>query len=372
MAQTNPGFESTVVLLANIPSTDHVGSAKALRFPLTGDSPLHRYGPLLELVREEVGAGRKVVALYPAWRAETARSALRFVRGALDSPSDVVAGVSLDQPPLALSLIADQLTYLAPYLPPGIVAALPHELPGHMLTGAWLRKVSNLSDFPVSLRQHMRSYSPRSQFLAVCAPGQELSEVRRDSTAIPIPARPVDPVQLLVAAPNSGDIATFQARIQPTLGQVGSRPLGPQPLAQEYWGAAQYVEFVAISAHPQALTGAINNIRAVACAWCHEPVAAQSCPFCGAVNRLSATPIRPPADPSTRRVPLPEPPTAAESGAQPPATPPPESHAAPPASPPPAQTPPEPSIAPGGRIRSQPLDPSTGAPDPSLPRNGDA
>ncbi|PDP89117.1 hypothetical protein CQJ94_05120 [Glycomyces fuscus] len=273
--------------MADIPSTGHVGEAGAHRFTMRGEGVGERSAAFVAFAREQTEAGRKVVALYPTWQSSDAERAVNFARGAMRT--DHIAGIGVDLSPLALSLVADQLAYLAPYLPPGMVAALCDELPRHLLAGAWLKTVSGLSTIPTSMRQHMGSYAPSVSFLAYCAPTQQVGRMRASDVARTLPFRPVQPVQLLYSTPDPGITGVFDDHLPQAIQPVATRTLPAQPLGPVYWGTAKYVEFVALSAHPQALAYAAGSIRASSCSWCGEPMSARTCPFC------SATAARTPA-----------------------------------------------------------------------------
>ncbi|MEU3018850.1 hypothetical protein ABZ635_15790 [Nocardiopsis sp. NPDC007018] len=274
--------------MADIPSTGHVGETGARRFAMTGDDVGARSAAFVAFAREEARAGRKIVALYPAWRATDARKAVDFARGSLRT--DHIAGISVDLSPLALSLIADQLAFLAPYVPPGMVAALSAELPKHLLAGAWLRTVSGLSTLPTSLGQHMGSYAPTVSFLAYCAPSAQVSRLRASDMITELPFRPVQPVQLLCSTPDPSITRVFDENLPQAIQPVATRSLPVQPLGSAYWGTTKYVEFVALSAHPQALAYAAGALSASECTWCGESVAATPCPFCG--GDASGPPVR--------------------------------------------------------------------------------
>ncbi|NKZ01679.1 hypothetical protein [Nocardiopsis alborubida] len=274
--------------MADIPSTGHVGEAGAHRFAMRGEGIGERSAAFVAFAREQTEAGRKVVALYPAWQSADAERAVNFARGAMRT--DHIAGIGVDLSPLALSLVADQLAYLAPYLPPGMVAALCDELPRHLLAGAWLRSVSGLSTIPTSMRQHMGSYAPSVSFLAYCAPTHQVGRMRASDVSRTLPFRPVQPVQLLCSTPDPGITGIFDDHLPQAIQPVATRTLPAQPLGPLYWGTAKYVEFVALSAHPQALAYAASSIRAASCSWCGEPMSARTCPFCSAT--AARTPAR--------------------------------------------------------------------------------
>ncbi|WP_223830548.1 hypothetical protein [Nocardiopsis quinghaiensis] len=347
MSRALPRSATTVALLADIPSTGHVGEAGARRFAMRGEGIGERSAAFVAFARAETNAGRKVVALYPAWRSSDAERAVNFARGAMRT--DHIAGIGVDLSPLALSLVADQLAYLAPYLPPGMVAALCDELPRHLLAGAWLKTVSGLSTIPTSMRQHVGSYAPTVSFLAYCAPTRQVGRMRPADVAGDLPFRPVQPVQLLCSTPDPGITGVFDDHLPQAVQPVATRTLPAQPLGPAYWGTTRYVEFVALSAHPQALAYAASSIRASSCSWCGEPVSARYCPFCSAnAARASA---RPPT-------PRPAPGHGGPHGApRPPG-------GAPPSSPGPAHPPP----AGPGHAREHPPPPPTDGPEgPSFP-----
>ncbi|WP_446724955.1 hypothetical protein [Nocardiopsis sp. N85] len=304
MSTALPRSATAVALLADIPSTGHVGEVRAQRFAMHGDGIGERSAAFVAFARQQTAAGRKIVALYPAWRADDAARAVNFARGALRT--DHIAGIPLDLSPLALSLVADQLTYLAPYLPPGMVAALCNELPRHLLAGAWLKTVSGLETIPTSMRQHMGSYAPAVSFLAYCAPTPRVERLRPSEVARRLPFRPVQPVQLLCSTPDPTITGIFDDNLPQAIQPVATRTLPAQPLGPEYWGTAKYVEFVALSAHPQALAYAAGAVRASACSWCGEPMTGAPCPFCAAGTarsplRTRMTPDRGTPDERPRR-----------------------------------------------------------------------
>lgn len=313
MSRALPRSATAVALLADIPSTGHVGEVRAQRFAMHGDGIGERSAAFVAFAREQIRADRKVVALYPTWQGQDARRAVNFARGA--TRSDHIAGIGVDLSPLALSLVADQLAYLAPYLPSGMLAALSDELPRHLLAGAWLRSVSGLTTVPTSMRQNMGSYAPSVSFLAYCAPTRHVERMRPHELARSLPFRPVQPVQLLCSVPDPTVTGVFDENMPQAIQPVATRTLPAQPLGPVYWGTNKYVEFVALSAHPQALAYAASSLRAATCAWCDEPLAAKPCPFCAsnatrAVPSRSATAPPAPASPSPPSAPAPQRPQA--------------------------------------------------------------
>ena len=371
MSRALPRSATAVALLADIPSTGHVGEVRAQRFAMHGNGIGERSAAFVVFAREQIRADRKVVALYPTWQGQDAQRAVNFARAA--THSDHIAGIGVDLSPLALSLVADQLAYLAPYLPPGMLAALSDELPRHLLAGAWLRSVSGLTTIPTSARQNMGSYAPSVSFLAYCAPTRHVERMRPHEIARTLPFRPVQPVQLLCSAPDPTVTGVFDDHLPQAIQPVATRSLPTQPLGPVYWGTNKYVEFVALSAHPQALAYAASSLRVSTCAWCDEPLSAKPCPFC-ASNATRAVPSRsaatppapapqdPPARPRRPAAPVPLPPGHRPSGS-------PAAHIDTRATPPKANGPTPPGVnghaLPTGNGATQP---PPASPPPSQPR----
>ncbi|TQN30936.1 hypothetical protein FHX37_0824 [Haloactinospora alba] len=272
---------SVVALLGDIPSTGHLGDAQAQRFSLEGEDLGAQSSDFLDYASHYLGYDRKVVALYPRWRRERPERAIKFARASLQT--DHIAAVPVDVPPLALSLMADQLAYLSPYLPSGLVAALVEELPNHILAGGWLGNVSNLDNIPISLKQHVGSYVPQSVFLAFSTPVKRVGRVRKHNPAPNIPFHPMKPVQMLVASSERNDRSTFDQEFLAALPSE-VRTVSEQPLSAQYWGSGKFIEFAAFSAHQSALTQPLHAVRPRSCDWCNEPVVTLSCPFCKAAN----------------------------------------------------------------------------------------
>jgi len=292
---------SAVALLGDYPSSGLLGKFQAERFPLSGADHGEQADAFIDFCRGRLDEGKKVLALYASWNSERAERVIAFARGAL--LTDHIGAVPMDISPLALSLVADQLSYLAPYLPSGVTAALASELPRQILAGAWMKRVNSLSTIPITFKQHLGSFLPRTTFLAFNAPAKRVGRVKKRDPRPNLPGRPLDPVQVLVARPDGLSLDEFNEQLTPALRAVSLSALPEQPLGSKYWGMRKYIEFVVFSAHPQALPGAPRAIRPGTCAWCRELVEGLHCPYCGNVNQPIAG--RPP----TRGTDVPAPPT---------------------------------------------------------------
>lgn len=280
-----------VLLLGDVPSTGLAGTsaervalstARAPGHPAEqpdGHDPRrdHPLGTFVDLVAQRLDQAGAVLAVYPAWRREPAGHYVRFARSALET-EDLV-GVASSLPPLALSLMVDQLAYLAPYVPPGVLVGLASRLADDILAGAWVRSVARLEHVGASLGHHLRSYLPGG-FMVTASPGPAVHRITGRAPVNDLPFRPADPVQLL-ATHEDGDTRWFRDTLLPNLRPGRVQFFQPQPFSGTYWGTRRYVEYAAFSAHPQALSYAAGSVRVRRCRWCERVVATPTCPFCG-------------------------------------------------------------------------------------------
>lgn len=265
---------TAIAMAADVPSTGCVPGATAIRLPLGkapgGMSSEQFYDAITALLERE----QTVICIYPSWRARRAEHDITLVRTLLNS--ERVVGVKSDLPPLALSLTADILVHLAQYVPPGVLVAMVGRLANQVTAGAWLRSVTKFQHAPASLSNHVRSYLPGSAFTAVVSPEAAVKAAKKGKV---LGWRPTDPVHLLVAGENVNEDWVRQ-KLAPEVRPTVLQQLPAQPTAGAYWGTKQATEFVAFSAHPDALTSAVRQVRYRPCSWCGELVPGDPCPFC--------------------------------------------------------------------------------------------
>ncbi|MBO2463771.1 hypothetical protein [Actinomadura violacea] len=291
-----------VVLAGDLPSTGILGSDVAHRFDPNGggDAP----AAFVDLMAQALGWRGSVLVLHPAWREDGVPRLVRLARAAL--LSDRIARIPLDLPPLALSLIADQLAFTASHsdAAPGALAVLALRLCKDVYAGAWVNSVARLERVKTGLGAHVSSYLPGSGFAVTT--GQD-GDVHRITAARRVPAigvRPVDPVLMLCTGEN-GDADWLRTALVPALAAVKLMAVGAQPLSTEYWGTKRYAEFVAFSGHPRALESSLAASACRLCAWCGEPTALPECPFCMMVQPEAASgpvangPVRPRGGPAS-------------------------------------------------------------------------
>ncbi|MFI6517195.1 hypothetical protein ACIBF1_16695 [Spirillospora sp. NPDC050679] len=295
---------SAVILLGGFPATGVMKQITAQRVDPPSDA---QAAPLfIDAVAAALRDRGAVLVLYPSWRAKQAERLVTLARGAL--LSDRIAGVPLRLPPLALSLVADQLAFVAMYVQPGMLASLPQRLAENTVAGAWVRSVAHFEHVHIRLGQHVSSYLPGGGFSVVMSPDTDVRRVTSSEPVQSFPRLPPGPMMVLTAQ-QDGDVDWFHRSLSPALNAPTILAVEAQPLSAGYWGSKRYLEFVAFSAHPQALQGVLRSMAYKPCRWCGEAIAAPRCPLC-----LMVQPT-PPAEAGSR-------PRPAQTGAQPVAVPP--------------------------------------------------
>ncbi|TDD79589.1 hypothetical protein E1293_22855 [Actinomadura darangshiensis] len=267
---------TAVVLAGDFPSTGILRASVAQRIALDGAGGDTAPAFIDHMARALQTRGA-VLVVYPEWKGKGTRRLVQLARAAL--LTDRIAGVALDLPPIALSLVADQLTFASSYARPGVLVGLAHRLRETLYAGAWVNSVARLEHIKTGLGAHVSSYLPGGAF-AVTAGCQ--AGVHRITAAKPVPdlgARPGDPVLMLFGGTN-GDTEWLQQKLRPAVAAVSATLVAPQPLGAEYWGTKKYVEFVAFSGHPQALQSLLSDFVYRPCGWCGEPTALPHCPLC--------------------------------------------------------------------------------------------
>ncbi|WP_018655771.1 hypothetical protein [Actinomadura flavalba] len=301
---------TTVMLLGEFPATGLLGATTATRAPAAAGS-----GPaadFIETVASALGRRGAVVVVRPAWPDGSGDRLVRLARAAL--LTDRIADLPLDLPPLALSLVADQLAFLAPYTRPGLLAGAAHRLAATVVPGAWLSSVAGLGHIHTGLSAHLASYLPGTGFSVLA--GRQAG-VHRVTSAAPVQRiehRPRDPVLVLSGAAN-GDTAWVREHLGPALGAARITDVDPAPGGAAYWGTKKFAEFVAFSGHPDDMTLILRDLPDGTCRWCGEALTLPACPFCEMDARHAVATVATPPSPA------PEPPSASDPPAAPPRRP---------------------------------------------------
>ena len=139
------------MLLGDLPSTGLLGAAAAQRLDVHAASEGLPW--LIDRMAHALRGHGAVLVVYPSWEAEAARRVISLARGVL--LTDRIAGMPLDLPPLALSLVADQLAFVSQYVRPGVLASMAPRLAGEVFAGAWVNSVANLDHIAIGLGAHL-------------------------------------------------------------------------------------------------------------------------------------------------------------------------------------------------------------------------
>ena len=289
---------TAVLVMGDLPSTGVLGAAAAERIRPSPEGPAIQESVFLDIVQARLREHGAVVVVYPAWRAESYTRLVRLARTGL--ASDRIAGIPLGLPPLALTLVADTLAFLAPYVAPGLLSSVAHRLPSELIAGAWVRSVAGLEHIDIPLKAHLASYLPGG-FLVIAAPRPGVHRLSGQRQVVDLGRRPTDPVLLLVAD-SGGDVHWVQRHLAPALRPSGMTNTQAPPLGPAFWGTQKYIEFVAFSGHPEALSQIVRSLDCHPCPWCGEPTNTPACAFCGMTQRPTPA-AAPPA-----MAPQPEPP----------------------------------------------------------------
>ncbi|GLZ08944.1 hypothetical protein Acsp03_64100 [Actinomadura sp. NBRC 104412] len=281
-----------VLLAGDIPGTGICRDIAAHRIAV--DAPNSEVtGTFLDLVAHGLEHGGAVVVLYPSWAGDGPRRLVRLARGAM--LTDRIAALPLDLPPLALSVVADQLAFVAPHVDPGTLASLGHTLRQEICAGAWVNSVSRLENVPAGLGAHLSSYLPGQGFSVCAVPVPEVHRITSSKPVQDIGRLPPGPV-LVVASQAGGDVDWLRRGLQPAVGAASVMLTGEQPLGATYWGTKKYVEYVAFSAHAQALHMTLRRLPRDRCSWCGASAILETCFFCGMTPPKQAPP--PPTPPA--------------------------------------------------------------------------
>lgn len=301
---------TAVLVPSDLPSPGVLGATAAERIALGTQPPTDREFLFLDVVQARLHEQGAVIVVYPTWQAEPWARLIRFARTSLST--DRIAGIPLSLAPLALALVADKLAFLAPYVPPGLLTSVAHRLPDELIAGAWMRSVAKLEHVPTPLKAHLASYLPGA-FLAIAAPRPGVHRLAGHHPVVDLGRRPAEPILLLVAD-SGGDAQWVQRHLAPELRPAGMARAQPQPLGPAFWGTQKYLEFVAFSGHPEALSTIARTMVCHPCPWCDEPTGLQTCAFCGMTQQHAAAEGPAPVVPQPRAPrPVAAEPTAAQS-----------------------------------------------------------
>jgi hypothetical protein len=247
--------------------------------PVPGPPDRDDLRDLFETLAAPLRAGEAVIVIVGDWLPPETLSRVRTVHSLLETDRAAIHVTQL--PPLAASVLAALAAALAPAARSAGALAGALETIGDQLTVlAWTGSVAGLRHPEVSLLHHARSALPWSSFGIGVQPESFVHPLRRADEEIPL-SPPSQPVELLVAPTDTGDLDWIIQSVAPALGNAPIRELPATLHGAEWWGTSRLVEAVGVPASLEWLADTTLPSRVVPCSWCREPIAVAPCPFCG-------------------------------------------------------------------------------------------
>jgi hypothetical protein len=235
-----------------------------------------------------------IVALAPDDPADPARRRMHTVRSALEA--DRIAIVPLSLPPLARTLLGEQLRQLSGTdLGPGVLAGAARLLAHYLHAGALLGSVARLDRIPVGVGAHVKSLVPGRHFVAIAHPEPYLGPA--DPA---VPPGPGYQTQLAVAGKGL-DAAWITGPLATAWRAQHVREVPQEPDAAQWWGTSRLVEFTAYIADVGMLYQLVTSVRRDTCTWCGLEVIGDQCLFC-ATRLTRGTPAKHAAAQGSRAV----------------------------------------------------------------------
>src|ERR687895_1766575 len=249
-------------------------------------------GVLVEAVRSGLGDGGSVIAIVPEWIGPEAPERVAMVRSMLDTHRLALHVTPL--PPLAATALASLASACAPLAPStGVLASLLPELQAQLHVFTWLGSVAGLSNPAPSFGQHLASLAPGSAFGVSSFPEPAVHRLHGDGPGVPVPQ--LERPSRLAVAPRADRAGWILDEVNPALGGLEVRRVGPTAGGPGFWGTPKLVEAVAVPLDTRALVGElVARLEPWTCRWCRELVARSPCPLCGHRGR-----------PARRRAPAP-------------------------------------------------------------------
>lgn len=237
-----------------------------------------------------------LVALASADPADPARRRLHTVRSALEA--DRLAIVPLTLPPLACTLLAEQLRQLAGTdIGPGVLAGAARLLSYYLHSGALLGSVAKLDRVPVGVGAHMKSLVPGRHFAVIAHPEPYLGAAEPGQ----VPPGPGYQTQLAVAG-KGVDPAWVTGPLAAGWRTQHLREVPLPPDSARWWGTSRLVEFTAYIADVGMLYQLVTSVRRDTCTWCGLEVIGDQCLFCATRLGARAAPAKHAAAPTAGRV----------------------------------------------------------------------
>lgn len=240
---------------------------------------------LTGLLQAGVQARGRVVVLYPSWDTEPTLRHLETALAGIGSP--MIAAHPISTSPVAGAVLASIAGALsAEVADAGVLLATLPLVEEYLVTVAWLRRVSGLTEPAPGLANTILSYMPGTSW-AVTTWREPAVHRLRPGTRIPLPT-PQTAVSL-VMADHDGDPAWIAEHMaEPLRTPMAEIDLGTQ--LPEWWGSPRVTEAVAFPSDVSAIAAmARQRFRSSPCRWCGGPVCTASCPWCGEARPTEAS-----------------------------------------------------------------------------------
>ncbi|WEH39941.1 hypothetical protein [Streptomyces sp. AM 2-1-1] len=216
-----------------------------------------------------------VIAVYPSSLPAAHERRLYAIRSVLES--DRIALVRVDLPPLGLAVLVRQLRQLSICdFSPGVVASAVRLLAHYIHAGALLNSVAKLDRFPVSLKEHAKSWVPGAQFAALTGPRARLVKVRPTMEPLPGP----DFGTHLLIAKGQAPQEWVTERLAPDWKVQAIHEAALPAESVRWWGTSKLVEFASYLPDISVLYQLVASVRRENCHWCGMELIGDRCGFC--------------------------------------------------------------------------------------------
>ncbi|MGW0857851.1 hypothetical protein [Streptomyces sp. NPDC002690] len=216
-----------------------------------------------------------VIAVYPSSLPPAHERRLYAIRSVLES--DRIALLKVDLPPLGIAVLVRQLRQLSLCdFSPGVVASAVRLLAHYIHSGALLNSVAKLDRFPVSLKEHAKSWVPGAQFVALAGPHARLVKVRPTMEALPGP----DFATHLLIAKGQAPQEWVRERLAPDWKVQAIHEAALPADSVRWWGTQKLVEFASYLPDISVLYQLVASVRRENCHWCGMELIGDRCGFC--------------------------------------------------------------------------------------------
>ena len=245
---------------------------------------------LYEAMAGPTRGGQAVLVIVGDWLPAETLERVHMIRALIGSDRIAIHVTRL--PPLAASVLAALAAALGERaLSAGALAGALDAVGEQLPVLAWAGSVAGLRHPSMSLLHHARSVLPWTAFAVGVQPEPFVEPLSGEHDELPVSVGE-NPVSLLVATDEAGDVDWVVDSVVPAFGGVPVRRLPPTMHGADWWGTARLIEVVGVPTSLERLAEITLPERVVPCRWCQEPIAVAPCPFCGDADATRAPPRR--------------------------------------------------------------------------------